>query len=56
VRIVLVVTWTYITLAMNVTKHEEPHIRTQVEVVVLGVTNADEEEEGVNDSYKSEAS
>lgn len=41
---------------MTVTENQRLHIRTQVEVVVLGVANADEEKQGVHDSYKSEES
>lgn len=41
---------------MNVTDNRQLQIRTQVEVVVLGVANADEEKQGVHDSYKSETS
>lgn len=41
---------------MYVTENQRPHIHTQVEVVVLGVANADEENQGVHDSCKSEAS
>jgi hypothetical protein len=57
VRIVLVVTYTNkALLAMHIAEFKGLHVRTQVEVVVLGVTNADEEKQGVHDSYKFEAS